>query len=297
MAFILLWFTMAHLPENEIVWTTFYTIDNILSFGNNWPDALALYFKYIEQSRIQMNNQTYSLDVFMMKKMWRWELRLRKSKKILKDLWLIDQIQIKDVEGKIQWAYVRVNFMISQEKIRTSSMTYEVQQSTQWLIHSVDIPPRGEWETNTSILNINTSIPNINTCNFEMFWKLFPHARKWKKKEAEWYFNKCICEDVIAETKLLCRKIEVWEQDWKFIPACERWIRDFTTTWASVKEQTYKSIIMYLKQLTWDKRSEVVKRLKEDFWDDKVRELWELYWKAEPIKLIFKDDNWNKKVF
>ena len=117
---------MSHLPANEIVWTTFYTIDKILWSGKNWPDALALYFKYIEQSRIQSNNITYSLDFFMAKKM-SWNIKtFYKVKKILQSLWLIDTISKTSEDWKKESWYVRVNFVIDENKVRNSIIDYDI---------------------------------------------------------------------------------------------------------------------------------------------------------------------------
>ena len=86
---------MRKLPANEIVWTTFYTIHKIWEY-KNWWNMLLLYFAYIEQSRIQETNQSRSLDVFMMKKLWWNKTKFYKCKKWLKELWLIDVIQSRD---------------------------------------------------------------------------------------------------------------------------------------------------------------------------------------------------------
>lgn len=164
------------MDANEIIWTTFYTINTILAKWYNWPDALALYFKYIEQTRIQQTNITWSLDVFMKKKMWRWDSRFKKAKKILRDLWSIDLIQKRDSLWRVKTVYVKVNFLINENKIRKNSMTYEIEPSSTET-HSVDIPPNGEWERNALSIK-HKCLNNITNSSKEEeqssnFWKTY----------------------------------------------------------------------------------------------------------------------------
>lgn len=81
------------------------------------------------------------------------------------------------------------------------------------------------------IKNDNIIIQENNTNNkytFDTFWKDYPHARKWKKKDSEQYFSKQNPLDVKKQVAILKRKIKAWLQDGQYVPACERWIRDFT---------------------------------------------------------------------
>ena len=134
---------MHKMEANEIVGTTFYTIHKITA-QKNWESALCLYFAYIEQSRIQESNRTRSLDKFMMKKLWRGNTKLLNAKKVLKNLWLIDQIQVRDKDWKIQTVYVKTNYIIDEQKVRQNNIIHEIQVS----------PPQpskrvyGEQETN-----------------------------------------------------------------------------------------------------------------------------------------------------
>ena len=143
------------LDANEIFWTTFYTYDRIMDlWWKNWPDAFALYVKYIKQSRIQETNQTRTLNSFLRDWLKRTDERLKKARDVLKDLWLIDDIVIRDELWKIKWHYVRVNFLINEDKIRNSSSTYNL--STTPEIQGLDNPDCGKSETNAlSNININ----------------------------------------------------------------------------------------------------------------------------------------------
>ena len=117
------------LDANEIFWMTFYTVDRILESGNS--DALALYIKYMKQSRMQDTSKTFSLDEFMWKWLWWWHNRFYKAKKILKELWLIDVIRTMWPDWKFIDNYVRVNYLIDENRIRNLGTTYELIQSPQ----------------------------------------------------------------------------------------------------------------------------------------------------------------------
>ena len=156
------------LDVNEIFWMPFYTYDRIMEeWGKNWPDAFALYVKLIKQSRIQQTNQTYSLNSFLKDGLKRTEERLKKSRGILKSLWLINDIVIRDELGKIKWHYVRVNYLINEDKVRTLGIDYNLSITPE--IQGVDNTTSGKSDTNAlSNININAwssinhEIPDLN---------------------------------------------------------------------------------------------------------------------------------------
>jgi hypothetical protein len=54
------------LDANEIFGVTAYTYDRIMEAGGKFgPDAFAVYFKLLEQTRIQQTNQTFTLNKFL----------------------------------------------------------------------------------------------------------------------------------------------------------------------------------------------------------------------------------------
>lgn len=118
---------MHWLDANEIFWMTFYTVDRIMESGNS--DALALYIKYLKQSRMQDTSKTFSLDKFMWEWLGWWDKRFYKAKKVLKELWLIDVIRTMWKDGKFIDNYVRVNYLIDENRIRNVGTTYELIQS------------------------------------------------------------------------------------------------------------------------------------------------------------------------
>lgn len=133
------------LDANEIFWMTFYTADRIIESWNS--DALVLYIKYIKQSRMQDTSKTFSLDRFMWEWLWWWDKRFYKAKKVLKELWLIDVIRTMWKDGKFIDNYVRVNYLIDENRIRNAGTTYE-------LIHSGRFTQSGN-QPEEMLININ----------------------------------------------------------------------------------------------------------------------------------------------
>lgn len=170
---------MSKLPIDEFVTTTFYTIDNLSKF-KNWWDCLLLYFRYIKQRRLQNNVRTWSTDKFMIKAMWWWKDRFHKAKKVLKDKWLINIVQVRDNKWKIETVYVRVNMEIDTNKLRNNNTTYELDFTQYpWT------PLCGEQETNTLIQKRNTLIQKETTSktSFDVilssFWLSMLEIEEW----------------------------------------------------------------------------------------------------------------------
>lgn len=134
---------------------------------------------------------------------------------------------------------------------------------------------------------VEEEIKEIKENEFELFWKEFPHARKWKKQEAKKFFNKQDSKQVMDEIKLLNWKVQLWIQDWKYIPACERWIRDFTPTSEFIKKQDMEKIIE--KHMWMEDKKERYTQLKTDFWEEYMNELVKEYNDRKKIQLSFKD--------
>lgn len=158
------------LDANELFGITAYTYDRIMEvWGKNWPDAFALYFKLLKQSRIQQTNITYSLNAFLKNGLGWWDERLKNAKKILKELWLVDDVVVRNDRWIIEGHYVRVNYLIDENKVRTQGITYNL--STKGLCPGVDethplsSPTDGQTDTNalnTKYINaLNTKEENI----------------------------------------------------------------------------------------------------------------------------------------
>ncbi len=105
--------------------------------------------------------------------------------------------------------------------------------------------------------------------SFEKFWKEFPHARKWKKNDSYEFFVKQDLNEVMLETYHLKLKIKSGIQDWSFIPACERWLRDFTPTSDEVKVQDLEKIMKWHMTTEWWKDRYPL--LVSVYWEDRVK--------------------------
>ncbi len=120
---------------------------------------------------------------------------------------------------------------------------------------------------------------------FELFWKEFPHARKGKKQEAKNNFIKQDSEKVMEEIRLLNWKIKLWLQDAKYIPACERRIRDFVPTSDIIKKQVMEQIVA--KHMEMEGMKERYSLLKQDFWEETMNKLVMEYNNKHKAKLSF----------
>ena len=107
---------------------------------------------------------------------------------------------------------------------------------------------------------------------FDLFRKEFPHARKWKKTESKKYFDKQNADDVMKQVWILKRKIRAWLQEWKYVPACERWIRDFTPISPDVVKQDLYKIAKWHLNCGWDIKQRATE-LKQTFWEQEINEI------------------------
>lgn len=103
------------------------------------------------------------------------------------------------------------------------------------------------------------------------FWDIYPHSRKGKKQEALKYVQQQEPDIVLQMVKLYKREVAVWMQDAKYVPACERWARDFVPYSSTMQDQKLKSI--YYKLLD-EREVENIKIFTEDFWQEKIMEMY-----------------------
>lgn len=294
------------LDVNEIFGMTFYTYDRILEeWGKNWPDAIALYIKLLKQTRIQQTNQTKSLNVFLKEWLGWWDERLKKARQVLKSLGLIDDVVIRDELWKLAWHYVRVNFLINEQKVRTLGTTYNL--STTGLNPCVDTSTSGQTDTNAlSNININawsninkntlpkpdTNItPNLTSgdLTFENIYNLFYH-KSWHKPsidkcrkvfeslnlDTEWY------NMLVKDLKLFRIEYKYWIKDQMYRPWFEKYVWGFNAEWVN-EEYRLKTIIKFHMDNTEDKEK-MKKRyadLCETFGKDEVDALVKAYGRAK----------------
>ena len=107
---------------------------------------------------------------------------------------------------------------------------------------------------------------------FELFRKEYPHARKWKKQESKNYFSKQNPQEVMQQVSILKWKLKAWLVEAQFIPACERWIRDFTPISEDVVKQDLYKICRWHLNCGWDIKQRATE-LKQTFGDEQINEI------------------------
>lgn len=127
---------------------------------------------------------------------------------------------------------------------------------------------------------------NTSNNTFDTFWKEYPHARKGKKKESEQYFSKQNPEEVMKQVQILKRKIKAWLQDWQYIPACERWIRDFTPLSEDVVKQDLVKICKRHLNADGDMKQRALE-LKQTFWDEQINSIVKAIQQKDSPKNLF----------
>lgn len=152
------------LDANELFGITAYTYDRIMEvWGKNWPDAFALYFKLLKQSRMQQTNITYSLNSFLKNGLGWGDDRLKNAKKILKELGLVDDVVVRNDRWIIEGHYIRVNYLIDENKVRTQGITYNL--STKGVYPGMDETHNWDWPTSGQTDTNALSTKNINALN------------------------------------------------------------------------------------------------------------------------------------
>lgn len=231
---------MIYSDIDNIVATTLHTVD-LLKPNKNWWDALLLYFELIKHRRKQDNNQVYATNDFLCKWLWWWLKKLQKCKKVLEDLKLVNIIE-KRMEDWTYKYFIKVNYCISTDG------------------HFTDNGDTASGEVTTKIpLSKKIKHPSVNNKTdawvFEVVWKLYPHARQAQKQDTKKYYEHCqyTKEEIQDELKLLKRQIKTGKQDWKYLPAMQRRMRDFVPSHEEVKKQFLKEC---LQKLPWTKHRE-----------------------------------------
>lgn len=238
------------LDVNDIFSTTFYTFDRIIEiWGKNWPDAYALYTKLVKQCRIQQTNQPLSLNIFLREWFGWWDERLKKARKVLKTLWLIDDIVTRDESGKINWHFVRVNYLINEDKVRNACMTCDL--STEALNQGLDYSTSGETDTNALSTKYINAWSTKNKSN---------SPKQWKEKMGEnWSGELTLSENVIEWLKEYDKskknKFKNFTKKWFWLAIEElKELWHWTDEWMiAVLQQSIKKWWEWLFEVKWFK--------------------------------------------
>lgn len=162
---------MNYTDIDKFVCTTLDTLNALLEY-KNWSDALALYFRYIQQQKMQENVVTKSNDVFMIQAMKTWSKeRFYIAKKILVERWMIEVV-------KKEYRYVKVNYITNQESGNTDCWDNGLDKEESGNSESGN-SESGNPATNTLVEKENTLVEKEK--HFEDFWCGLPSAMKqWK---------------------------------------------------------------------------------------------------------------------
>ena len=125
----------------------------------------------------------------------------------------------------------------------------------------------------------------IKEKTFDDFWTAYPHARKWKKQESKNYFLKQNPDEVMKQVQILKRKLKAWLIESKYIPACERWIRDFTPINDDVINQDLVKICRWHLNAWWDMKERSLE-LKQTFWEERIDSIVKAIQQKNTLSLI-----------
>lgn len=284
------------LDANEIFWMTFYTYDKIMEvWWKRWADAVALYIKLLKQTRMQETNQTYTLNSFIEEYFGWGHERTSQANKVLKKLWLIDNVVIRWNDWKVQWHYVRVNYLIDEEKVRTSSITYNLTTSleNQALVSTT----RSEMATNalsTQYINAWNTQPKYNS--YSDLFNIYYGKDKWIDEKAcskilDWLMNHWITTEEITKAMVLynceCRV----KQDYKYVKKLQTWLKEYHSLDDEQMDEALARVVreyrekkMTNEKFAKSKPSQVIyDDLCNTFWREKIKALWKSENTTQPL--------------
>lgn len=243
---------------DKFIYTTHDTLNALLEY-KNWADALALYFRYIQQQKMQDNVVTKSNDVFMIQAMKTWtKERFYIAKKILVDRWMIEVV-------KKECRYVKVNYIINQDSGNTDCWDNGLNKEESGNQESGN-QESGNPATNTLVEKENTLVEKINT--FDIFWEVYPNKKS--KDIAKKLFDKRIKSWIDPNIIIAWAKRYKLETLWKD----KHYIKHPTTrlnAWAREDEQTIDIEVLkklYQQEVAKDKEN------KKAIWDKFISEYW-----------------------
>lgn len=203
----------------------------------------------------------------------------------------------RDLSLRWQWSRDKVrgfllqlesSKQIIQQKNRLCSIytivNYDKYQTTEPTTDpTTEKPQKNQNKKDNNIKNIKETIDAPPSVDLENLWNVFPHARKAKKAETLKYLAKLDYDSVAYALKILKREVWSWVQDSKYIPAMERWARDFVKLDKVVEDKKLLEIYKVIR--TWENTKETIAKFAEDFGRDKVLELYAII-DAENKKLL-----------
>jgi hypothetical protein len=203
---------------------------DILLRQDHSGDLIALYVFYYYTAKWQKTNQPKATTQYTAKGLGWTEDRVRKRKNILKQLKLIEDIEVRGKDNRIIGHFIHVNFIWSRQNFHP----HDFPQSGS--SHSVENSQGNALSTgNINALNTNTITVNgenlITPQYFSKFWRIYPKKadkgkafskwndicsqKSWKDKRPAWKTIKLAIQRQ--------KKSERW-QNKKFIPNPTTWL-------------------------------------------------------------------------
>lgn len=120
--------------EEQLVVLTKETIDCFLS-SENPADVMALYTFYYYSAKWQSTNQPKCTTAYVANGLKWSEAKVRKSKKDLIEMGLIEDVQSKDENGRISGHFIKLNYIVKQS---TLPKFHTIENPQCGEVHSVD---------------------------------------------------------------------------------------------------------------------------------------------------------------
>lgn len=165
--------------KKELLATTSTSFRKLLELGS---DAMALYMFYLYTSNYQDNQQVFASVRFIAKGMGWTKDRVVKNNKLLKESGWIEEIIKKNLEGKIEGWYTKVNYRVTSGTIPEKNHIPDFQ--------NLVLPESGFSGQNAPLRNKiqhkeeNTPVVE-EVIDFKKFWDIYPSRRKSDKEKCK----------------------------------------------------------------------------------------------------------------
>jgi hypothetical protein len=130
------------------------TVDTLQELFAENADSVSLYMFYYKQCKIQKTNQSWTTDSFIMKWLWWWRQKLVKAKRVLESKNLMEKVVKKWDNGKIEWHYIKLNYIRSEGDFVHTYQKPHVDWTTsgKWTTNAWSYINRNAWSNKKEIL-------------------------------------------------------------------------------------------------------------------------------------------------
>jgi hypothetical protein len=196
--------------EEEIIILSAGTIHKLFSFDNG-SDVVSLYLFYHKQCKFQGTNQSFTVADFAKKGLKWGDVKYRNAKKILKQLWLVEDVCEKWDDGKINGWFVKLNYIKTTTTQNHSlvSSTGGFQETNAWSSKT-----ENAWSSKTQ-----------SAYEFDSFYRLYP--KKEARESAVKAFNKLSEDEKALAISEAAKHATLWHAkrtERRFIPLPASWL-------------------------------------------------------------------------